>query len=143
MKATVKPVTIKQRLSRWNLIRFQINTYCILRNIKITNADLDMLALLSLLNTTSLSTFCELLTKTELSTGVRIKKQSGKETEYKYIFNSLQSARNAIARIIELGLIKSQGKGNIKIQISSDIEVHTDLNLLINYQFLCLDTNES
>lgn len=138
MKATVKQVPIKQRLSRWDLIRFQISTYCILRRIQITDADIDMLTLLAIVGKIELTAFCELLNKTELSLGPRVKKKSGKEVEYKYVFNSLQSARNAILKISKIGLIKQEGKSHIKVELSHDIEIHTEANLLINYQFLCI-----
>lgn len=143
MKATVKQVEIKQRMTRWSLIRYQILTWCSLRNIQISNSDLDMLALLSVLGKTKLTVFCEELVKTELSTGPRVKKQKGKEKEYKFIFDSLQSARNACGKVCELGLIKKEGKNksNIKIVLSPEIEIYTEPNLLINYKFLCLDAN--
>ena len=99
MKAQVNQVLILQRLSRWELIRFQIQSHCILRHIQITDADLDMLTLLALHGQIELTQFCEQLIKTELSSGIRLKKKSGASKEYPFIFNSLQSARNAISKI--------------------------------------------
>jgi len=145
MKATVKPVQIKQRISRWGLIRYQILSWCALRGIQITNADLDMLVLLAILGKTKLSTFCEELIKTESSCGTKIKKYKGTEKEYKYIFDSCQSARNALSKMSELGLVSRKGrnKSNIQVWINPLMEIHTDANLLINYQLLCLDPTES
>ena len=144
MKAIVTPVQIKQRLSRWGLIRFQILSWCALRNIQITNADLDMLVLLAIYGKTKLATFCEDLIKTEISTGPKIKKCKGTDKEYKYIFDSCQSARNALAKVYDLGLILRVGKNksNINIWINPEMNIHTDPNLLVNYQLLCLDSTE-
>lgn len=140
MKATVKQISIKQRLDQWSMIRFQILIWCSLRNIRLTDSMLDMLALLSLMGKVDQTKFCEIVSSTKLSTGVRIKKIRGIEKEYVNIFNSSQSARNSIVKAIELGLIKKEHKKH-DIEISDNIEILNDTNLLINYQFLCIEAN--
>lgn len=142
MKAVVSQSLVRQRLDRWNLIRFQIGTYCLLHNIQVTSADLDLLVLLAIKGKTDLNGFCDLLANTKLSTGVRIKKQSGKAKEYTFIFNSAQSGRNATNKLAETGLIKREGKSHIKIELSPEIHINTDSNLLLTYQLLCFDSNE-
>lgn len=143
MTTTVKQISIKQRISRWNLIRIQILIWCSLRNIQISSADIDMLVLLSIIGKIKLTHFCEELTKTELSNITKIVKS--KEKEFKFIFNSLQSARNAVSKVSSLGLIKKEGKNksNINIFINPEIELYIENNLLINYQFLSVDSNQS
>ena len=145
MKATVKQVPIRQRISRWGLIKFQVLSWCSLRNIQVTNSDLDTLVLLAVLGKTKLTAFCEELVKTESSTGPKIKKNKTTSKEYKYIFDSVQSARNDLAKLTEKGLIKREGrnKSNIQVWINPEMEIHTEANLLISYQLLCLDSTES
>ena len=139
----VTQIPIRQRVSRWNLIKFQILAWCSLRNIILTNADIDMLVLLALLGKVKLTQFCEELTKTEYSWGVRIKKCKGLDKEYKYIFDTCQSARNASSKVEELGLIKREGrnKSNIKVWINPEMDIHIEPNLLINYQILSVATD--
>ena len=140
MNVSVKPVEIKNRISRWGLIRFQIQAWCSMRNIQISNSDLDMLSLLAVTEKTELNSFCDTLVKTELSTGPRIKKQNGREKEYKFVFNSSQSARNAISKMSDLGLIMKQGKSHIKICINPAIEIFKDQNVLLTYKLLCIES---
>jgi len=137
MTTKVKQVPIRQRVSRWNLIRFQILTWCFLHNIQITNVDIEALVLLSILGKTKLSSFCEQLCLTELNISHKHKRK-----DFKYIFNSKQSARNAISKLCELELIKrdSKNKSNIGLWLNPEMDIHTDQNLLINYQFLSIDT---
>jgi len=145
MKASVQQVAIKQRISRWGLIRFQILAWCSLRNIQVTNSDLDALALLALMGKTKLTAFCEELVKTEASTGPKFKKNKGTNKEYKYIFDSCQSARNDLRKLAEKNLIKREGrnKSNIQVWINPEMDIHIDSNLLVNLQLLCLDSTES
>jgi len=140
MTTKVKQVPIRQRVSRWNLIRFQILTWCFLRNIQVTNADIEALVLLSILGRTKLTSFCEQLCTTELNISHKHKRE-----DFKYIFNSKQSARNAMSKLHELGLIKREGKNksNINLWLNPEMDIYTDQNLLINYQFLSIDTPES
>jgi len=144
MKASVQQVAIKQRISRWGLIRFQILAWCSLRNIQVTNSDLDALALLAILGKTKLTAFCEELVKTEASTGPKFKKNKGIDKEYKYIFDSCQSARNDLRKLAEKNLIKREGKNksNIQVWINPEMNIHTEANLLINLQLLTLDSTE-
>ena len=143
MKVVVKQVVVKQRLSWWELIRYQIHTWCSFRHIQITNSDLELLSLLSLIGETDLTSFCIRLASTEPTTGVKVRRIQGRDKEFKYIFNSPQSARNAVAKLIKLKLIDRKGKGNIKISLSKEIEVYTESNLLINYQLLSIEPNKS
>jgi len=143
MKAVVKQIPLRQRISRWNSVKFQMITWCFLRNIQITNADLDLLVLLSIVGKTKLTKFCELLVNTNSSAGVKIKKHKGETKAFEHIFNSLQSARNAVDKLYELQLIKREGKNksNLSVLINPEIEIYPDNNVLINYQFLCIDPN--
>ena len=143
MKATVKQVPIRQRLSRWNLIRFQVLAWCSLRSIQVTNSDIDTLVLLAILGKTKLTILCEELIKTELSTGPKIKKCKGIDKEYKYIFDTKQSARNELGKMIGLGLVKREGKNksNIKVWLNPEMDIHTEQNLLVNYQLLTIESD--
>jgi hypothetical protein len=64
--------------------------------------------------------------------------------EYKYIFDSCQSARNDLSKLAEKNLIKREGKNksNIQVWINPEMDIHTGANLLINLQLLTLDSTE-
>jgi hypothetical protein len=140
MKIAVKQIVKKQRLSKWDLIRFQILVWCFLKNIQITDTLLDMLSLLCITGKVDQSRFCEELVRKERSSGIKIKKEDGKDKEYKYIFNSVQSARNAIGKAIDLNLISREHKQH-DIEINSELGIIIENNLLIDYQLLSIETD--
>lgn len=111
--------------------------WCSLRNIQITASVLDMLTILCLCNRVEISKFCNILIKEEPSSH---RSFSGKERDCKSIFSSIQSARNTILKAIEKGLIIRRGKKH-EIEINPSMLIQKDDNLLVNYQFLSLDSN--
>lgn len=130
----------KYKMNVWEFIKFQIIIYCTIQHINVTHPLTDTLSLLALSGKSDLKMFCTKLTQTQLSSSTRIKKKAGKEREYIYIFNSLQSARNFVNFLIKLGLI---------IKDKHSIEVNPDLNLtpepytVLTYQLVGIDTKES
>ena len=140
-KMEIKQVTAgKYKMNIWDLIRFQVTMYCSVNHIKSSDPLIDTLSLLALLGKTDLKTFCIKLTNTYLSSGVRVKRQSGKDKEYPFIFNSEQSARNFVLKLIKQDLIT---KDKHSICLNKSINIVVELYTVLNYQLIAIDTEKS
>ena len=76
--AVVNQVQKKVKISKWQIVKYQILTHCYLNSIILSNSDLDCLTLLALNQPIELSNFC-----------------SDASAEEDSIFKSPQSVRNA------------------------------------------------
>ena len=130
----------KYKMNIWELIRFQIIIYCSVNHIKMSDPLIDTLSLLALLDKSDLKTFCGRLTTTYLSSGARVKRKSGKDKEYPFIFNSEQSARNFVLKLVKQGLII---KDKHSVFINPSVRVVTQQHNILNYQFVAIDTDKS
>jgi hypothetical protein len=57
----------------------------------------------------------------------------------KKIFSSTQSVRNCLTKAEKKGLIKKEGKNKKRISISSDLKLHAQGNILLDYKFLSVE----
>ena len=115
--AVVKKVDKRIKVSKDDIIKYQIVTYCFLNNIQISKADLDCLCELAKLKTTELNKFCKVISE-------------------KQIFKSAQSCRNAIQKAKNKGLIR---KDNKKILLSEDIQLQVDGTILLDFKILSVE----
>lgn len=118
----IKKVDKKVELSTWQIIKYQLLNYCYFKDIRVSDADLNLLTLLSLNGEEELTSFCKKLCE-------------------KTIFNSLQSARNALLKAERKNLVITSGKTRKKIIVNPDIQLVTDGNILLDYKFLARVTN--
>jgi len=114
--AIVNKVEKKVNLSNTDIIKYQILTYCFLKNIQISNADLNCLSKLAKLDSVTLTQFCESIS------------EDG-------IFKSPQSCRNAIQKAKLKGLVIKDGK---KISIVDDINLQHEGNIFLDFKFLSI-----
>jgi hypothetical protein len=61
----------------------------------------------------------------------------------KDIFSSIQSVRNCLTKAEKKNLIKKEGKNRKKIYISPDVNVFSKGNILLDFKFLSVETQES
>jgi len=115
--AVVKKVDKRIKVSKDDIIKYQIVTYCFLNDIQISKADLECLAELGKLKNTELNKFCKVISE-------------------KQIFKSAQSCRNAIQKAKSKGLIE---KDNKKILLSDDIQLQVDGTILLDYKILSVE----
>lgn len=121
--AKVNLVEQSAQLTLVELVKFQLITHCYLKNITVSNADLDSLVLLAVTGETDLSEFCNLVST-------------------KSIFKSNQTVRNSLVRMEKFGFIVKGGisKKRTTIKISPGLNIFTSGNILLNYKFLSLGT---
>jgi hypothetical protein len=110
----------KVMMSTWDAVKFQVLTHCYLRKIQMSEADLDCLSHLALNPDKDLTSFCEYVSELK-------------------VFSTAQSVRNAIRKAELKGLITKEGKNKKKLILT--FPVHIKGNLLLNYNFLALETN--
>jgi hypothetical protein len=122
--ALVNQVDKKVKMSKWEIVKYQILTHCYLSKISVSEADLDCLTFLALEGDQELTSFCV-------------------KAHIKDIFSSTQSVRNCLTKAEKKNLIKKEGKNKKKIFINPDIKVYSKGNILLDFKFLSVETKES
>lgn len=122
--ALVNQVEKRVRMSTWQVVKYQIITHCYLYDIQVSEADLNCLTFLAIEGDQELTSFCN-------------------KAFDKKIFSSTQSVRNCLTKAEKKGLIKKEGKNKKKIYISPDMKVSSNGNVLLDYKFLCIASQES
>lgn len=112
MKALVKERKIP--LSLFDIIRFQINLYCFLNNIRISPAQLDTLAYLGMWGKINFSDFCEQI------------------VDEQELFSNPQTVRNYILKCVRDGMVERKGRGKKLIDLSDKFELLNDGTILID-----------
>ena len=118
--ALVNQVEKRVRMSTWQVVKYQIITHCYLYDIQVSEADLNCLTFLAIEGDQELTSFCN-------------------KAFDKKIFSSTQSVRNCLTKAEKKGLIKKEKK----IYISPDMKVSSNGNVLLDYKFLCIASQES
>jgi hypothetical protein len=111
-------------MTKWDIVRYQLLTHCYLNKISVSEADLNCLTYLALEGDQGLTSFCH-------------------KAHIKHIFNSIQSVRNCLTKAEKKKLIRKEGKNKKKIYIHPDIGVHAEGNILLDFKFLSVETQES
>jgi hypothetical protein len=120
----VKKVEKKVKMSKDDIIKYQILTYCFLNEIQISLSDLLCLAELAKLENVELTRFCYIISD-------------------KKIFKSAQSCRNAITKATKKELIVKNGVNKKNIKLNPKIEIQTKGTILLDYKLLGIETEEA
>ena len=121
--ALVNQVDKRVRMSRWDIVKYQIITHCYLSKIQVSESDLECLTFLAINGEQELTSFCNM-------------------AHDEKIFSSTQSVRNCLTKAEKKNLIKKEGKNKKKIYINPDINVHARGNILLDFKFLSVETNQ-
>jgi len=122
--ALVNQVDKKMKMSKWDIVKYQILTHCYINKISVSEADLNCLTYLAIEGDQELTNFCN-------------------KAHTKDIFSSIQSVRNCLTKAEKKNLIKKEGKNKKKIFINPDIKVFCIGNILLDFKFLSIETQES
>jgi hypothetical protein len=117
--AEFKIVEKKAKLEYWDLIKFQILTYCYLEKVAVSESDLDCLTFLALSGEEELTVFCTRCAE-------------------RGIFSSAQTVRNALTKAEKKNLIVKDGKAKKKIALNPELKVFSQGNVLLDYKFAAL-----
>lgn len=108
----------------WNIVRFQIATHCTLRELNVSDLDLNCLTFLALGGEQPLTEFCDAATKNK-------------------IFGSSQSVRSAITKAEKKDLVIKNGGYNKLIKLNPDLKIQTSGNILLDYKFVRVESENS
>jgi len=122
--ALVNQVNKKVKMSKWDIVKYQLLTHCYLNKISTSEADLNCLTYLALEGDQELTSFCT-------------------KAHTKDIFSSTQSVRNCLAKAEKKNLIIKEGKNKKKIFINPDIKIYSEGTVLLDFKFLSVETTES
>jgi len=133
----INKVTRKIRLdSKQTAIKYQLITELVfLRKQSIIDSDLTYLTLLIEWGPTPLKDFCNKV----------VNHVYGKESinNVEKHPHRIQAVRNRIGMLEKRGLIIKDGKGKKTISFTPVIKIETDGNILLDYNFLYIETQES
>ena len=122
--ALVNKVDKRVKMSKDDIIKYQILTHCFLNDIQISNSDLECLCELAKCGTKELTHFCEDISKKE-------------------IFKSAQSCRNALTKAEKKKLIIKNGSNKKTISLNPDMNIQIEGTILLDYKILGIETEES
>jgi hypothetical protein len=124
--ALVNQVQKKVRMPKWDIVKFQIVTYCFLNRITINESDLNCLTLLSFNQPIQLTDFCY-----------------DASSEEGWIFKSPQTVRNAINKAEKQNLLVKDPENKKQIMLNPEIKIQTEGTILLDFKFLANDTQEA
>ena len=120
-KATV--IDKKLKLSLFDIIRFQINTYCFINKVRLSPAQMDCLSLLGMYGDINMSDFCEEVVNEE-------------------VFGNVQTTRNFVTKCVKDKLVKRSGLGNKVVSLTDELNVVTKGNVLLNLKVFHVEENK-
>jgi hypothetical protein len=123
--AIVNQVQKRVKMPKWDIVQFQILTYCFINRISINESDLNCLTLLSFNQPIALTDFCY-----------------DASSEEGWIFKSPQTVRNAINKAEKQNLVIKDVKNKKMIALNPDIKIQTEGTILLDYKFLGNDPEE-
>lgn len=121
--AIVNQVRKNVKMDLWNIVKFQLAVHCHLKELNVSDLDLNCITFLALSGETELTDFCERATKNK-------------------IFSSPQSVRNAITKAEKRSLLVKNGKSKKTIQIDPVLNIQIEGNILLDYKILRVETTE-
>jgi hypothetical protein len=122
--AKVNLVDKRARLDLWDTVKYQFMTHCYLNKIVMSDSELDCLTLLAIKGDYDLAEFCDLAANQK-------------------IFKTTQSVRNCIVKMDKASFIKKEGKNKKKIFINPDLKVQASGNIMLDYKFVHVGTQEA
>jgi len=124
--ALVNQVQKKVKLSKWDVVKFQILTHCYINKITMSESDLNCLTLLSFNEPIELTNFC-----------------LDASAEEDWIFKSQQTVRNSVNKAEKNKLVIKDSSNKKLIKINPSLLIQTMGTILLDYKFLGHDTEES
>jgi hypothetical protein len=124
--ALVNQVQKRVKMSKWDVVKFQILTHCYINRITMSESDLNCLTLLSFNQPIELTSFCY-----------------DASAEDDWIFKSPQTVRNCINKAEKNGLVMKDAVNKKLIMINPIIKLQTQGTVLLDYKFLGNESEES
>jgi hypothetical protein len=123
--ATVNRIEKKAVMAKWDIIKFQILTYCYLNRIAVSDSELNCITLLAFNQPIELTSFCYDISD-----------------ETPWIYKTSQSARNALRKCEKKGLIIKDPNQKKNVLVNPLINLKREGNILYELKFLAKDDSE-
>lgn len=121
----VNKVYKKAVITKWEVVYYQLLSYCFFNKIQVSEADLNCMVLFCLEYDGDISGFCIKVCENE-------------------IFQTPQSVRNCLNKMVKKKLILRDKKNKKNTHmINPEMGVVYEGNILLNYNFLAVETNKS
>tara|TARA_R110000751_G_scaffold173976_1_gene280384 strand:- start:1132 stop:1557 length:426 start_codon:yes stop_codon:yes gene_type:complete len=140
--AEVNLVEKKTRMNHADIIKFQLMTYCFIYNKKLSEAELNCLALLGSYGEYELGDFCLLSEVSNEDVRNKLGKSYDKSINGQGIFSSAQTVRNFLSKAEKLGLINKKGKNTKTISLNPNLKIQTKGNILLQYKIAYVTKKE-
>lgn len=129
----VTKIEKKFRLSRYDLVKYQIITDLVFfKKEQIADNDLELLTWLGVTGPIDLTKFCNFIVK-----------QNHKNIEPEEFAVKSQNVRNKLTKLEKRKLVVKSDTYKKMIQLSTEITVHAKGNVLLDYKFLSVETNQA
>jgi len=112
------------RMTKRDIIKYQLITHSFINSISYSQAEIDCLTLLGVCGEIDLSEFCNYVVDEN-------------------IFKVSQTARNFLTKAEKMKVIEKKGTSRKRINLRSDLKIQTTGNIILDYKFIYIDTQES
>ena len=113
----------KITMGLYDIVKYQILTYCYTKRISVIESELDCLTVLAMADEQDLTEFCLMITN-------------------KRIFKSTQAVRNCIVKLEKNQLIIKEGKAHKRIKINPEMKVLSIGNIVASFKFIHFEPKE-
>ena len=129
----VKKVTKKLRVTTPDVIKYQLITEIVFfKNEHLIPSDLDILILLVMWGPMDLVSFC-----------MNAAKQLYPETAPENLSVRSQNVRNRIVKLEKRNIVVKSKTGKKVISLNPDIDVHSKGNILLDYNYLSIESTKA
>jgi len=129
----VNRVQKKIRVSSYELVKYQIITELIFfKKEHLIPSDIELLTLLALWGPIELGKFCNAAAK-----------RLYKNIEMEEFSVRAQNVRNRMAKLEKRGIVQKMNNGKRQIQVNPALNIYGKGNVLLDYNFLALESNKA
>lgn len=129
----VKKVTKKLRVTKTNVIKYQLITEIVFfKEEHLIPSDLEILILLVMWGPMELVGFC-----------LNAAKELYPETPPEDISVRSQNVRNRIVKLEKRNIVTKSKTGRKVISLNSDINIQSEGNILLDYNYLAIESNKA
>lgn len=134
--AVVNKIQKVGHLDLWDIVKFQIHLHCHMKQINLSESDLESLTLLAINGEAELTSFCN---------AACIADERDRDPDLSFereIFKTPQSVRNSINKLENIGLIVKRGKSKKRITVNPEMNIQAKGNIFVEVKFLRKDESQ-
>jgi hypothetical protein len=121
----------KVRMSKEDIIRYQIITHCYINHIELSTTDIDCLVWLGSFGKIELTEFCKKVA--DLRLDEKLKEWEANRSK-KRPEASPQTIRNSVFKLEKMGLIQKEPVGKRVISLNYQMKIQTQGNILLDFK---------